>query len=155
MWRERVLHLNIFPNIMVRLSKEQMIFVLTSYFETKSYKTGKQMFLQHFPNVRISVNSTIMRLSNNLKDTGNVANEQWSWREISATTCESMDCVQAMVGQHPHTSSYRIASTFQLMVQILSKHSYVNYVPPCIRDIFLWYHHYTHRHNVTRSSIPW
>ncbi len=45
-----------------------------------------------------------------------------------------MDRVQAVVSQHPHTSSSRIAGTkifFQLVVQILSKHSCVNYAPLC------------------------
>ncbi len=62
MRREQVLCLNIFPEIMVHPSKEQKIVVLTSYFETKSFKTVKRKFLQCFPNVPIPVNSTIMRL---------------------------------------------------------------------------------------------
>ncbi len=74
---ERILCVNIFPGIMARLSKEQRIFVLTSYFETKSFKTAKQKFLQHFPNVPIPVNSTIMRSIDKFKDTGNMSDEQW------------------------------------------------------------------------------
>ncbi len=131
MRQERVLHLNIFPGIMARLSKEQKIFVSTSYFETKSFKTVKQKFLQCFPNISIPVNFTIMWLNDKFKDTGNVADEQWLGRKKSATMHESMDRVQAMVSQHPHTSSRRIASTFQLMVRIFSKHSCVNYPPSC------------------------
>ncbi len=60
--RQRVLCSNIFPGITARLSKEQRIFVLTTYFETKSFKTVKQKFLQHFLHVPIPVNFTIMRL---------------------------------------------------------------------------------------------
>ncbi len=103
-----------------------------SYFETKSFKTVKQKFLQCFPNVPIPVNSTIMRLIDKFKFTGNVTDEQQSGRRKLVTACESMDHVQTVLSQHPHTSSCRIASTFQLAVQILSKHSYVNYAPPCI-----------------------
>ncbi len=61
---------------MARLSKEQRIFVLTSYFETKSFETMKQKFFQCFPNVPIPVNSTIMWLIDKFKDTSNVADEQ-------------------------------------------------------------------------------
>ncbi len=104
MWQERVLCSNIFPGIMGCLSKEQRIFVLTSYFETKSFKTLKQKFLQHFPNVPISVNSTITRMVDKFKDTDNVADEQRSRRKKSVTTRELIDCVPAMVNQHPHTS---------------------------------------------------
>ncbi len=67
---------------MARLSKEQRIFVLTPYFETKSFKTVKQKFLQHFPNIPIPVNSTIMQLIDEFKDTGNVADEQQLGKKI-------------------------------------------------------------------------
>ncbi len=74
--RERVFCLHIFPRIMARLSEEQKFFILVSYFETKSFKTVKQKFLQRYQNVLIPVNSTIMRLIDKFKDNGNVANEQ-------------------------------------------------------------------------------
>ncbi len=76
MQRERVLRLNIFPRIMARLSKEQRIFILTPYFETKSFKTVQQKLLQHFPNIPVPVISTIMQLIDKFKDTGYVADEQ-------------------------------------------------------------------------------
>ncbi len=114
--RELVLRSNIFPRILVHLSKEQRIFVLTSYFDNKSFKTVKQKFLQHFPNIPIPVSFTITQLLDKFKDTDIVADEQWSGRKKSTTTREYVDCVEAVVSQHPYTSSHRIVSTFQLMV---------------------------------------
>ncbi len=78
---------------MARLSKEQRIFVLTSYFETKSFKTVKQKVLQRFPNVPIPVNSTIMQLIAKFENTGNMADKQWPGRKKSETMGESIDPV--------------------------------------------------------------
>ncbi len=64
----------------------------------------KQKFLHLFPNVPIPVNSTIMRLIDKFRDTGNVADEQWLGRKKSVTMRESMDHVQAVVSQHLHNT---------------------------------------------------
>lgn len=99
---------------MTRLTKDQRIFILRNYFETKSLKKVKKRFLVNFPNVRLPVNSTILRLVAKFNKNGDVRDEKRSGRRCSALTNEMMEAVHSAVRENPQTSQRRLATRLRI-----------------------------------------
>lgn len=88
---------------MVQLTVEQRVFVVRTYFETRSYDAVRDLFQNQFPNRPSPTNMTIYRNVNKYQDHGTSLNRNSSasGRPRSGRSPDNIDRVQEALEENP------------------------------------------------------
>lgn len=93
----------------MQLTVEQRVFVVSKYYETKSYAAVKEAFPQRFPNRNAPSNKTIYKNVLKYQESGTSLNlnKGRSGRRVSVRTPENIQLVRDALNRNPRISTRR------------------------------------------------